>query len=48
VSQCLSLLFEGVIASKTAAGRPKDLSTLPILLRHVRRHEREESALRDD
>lgn len=26
-----------VIASKTAAGRPKDLSTLPLLHRHQRR-----------
>ena len=34
--------IEDVIASKTAAGRPKDLSTLPILLRHVRRRERED------
>lgn len=29
--------IEDVIASKTAAGRPKDLSTLPILRRHVQR-----------
>ena len=29
--------MEDVIASKTAAGRPKDLSALPILRRHVQR-----------